>query len=145
MEKHISSFKVALKIFFFGGGGLKFLTAKSNFISKQLKHKLASMINPNLNLINGLLCFLCLCFLKDAIPMISKLNYEPRYDKAMQHVFGKTLICRSMEVATQIARTQNLDCITLDGKKYVYKVSFYHRLCAVKEQNENPQNTVMKH
>ncbi|XP_013420555.1 structural maintenance of chromosomes protein 3 [Lingula anatina] len=51
----------------------------------------------------------------DAIPMISKLNYDPRFDCAMKHVFGKTLICRSMEVATQIARTQNLDCITLEG------------------------------
>lgn len=51
----------------------------------------------------------------DAIPMINKLTYEPRFDRAMKHVFSKTLICRSMEVATQIARTQNLDCITLDG------------------------------
>ena len=56
------------------------------------------------------------CFLsQDAIPMINKLTYEPRFDRAMKYVFSKTLICRSMEVATQIARTQNLDCITLDG------------------------------
>lgn len=51
----------------------------------------------------------------DAIPMISKLRYEDKYSPALKHVFSKTLICRSMEVATQIARTQNLDCITLDG------------------------------
>jgi len=51
----------------------------------------------------------------DAIPMINKLTYEQRYERAMKHVFSKTLICRSMEVATQIARTQNLDCITLEG------------------------------
>ena len=58
------------------------------------------------------------CFLlQDAIPMIHKLNYENKFDRAIKHVFSKTLICRSMEVATQIARTQNLDCITLDGKK----------------------------
>jgi len=47
--------------------------------------------------------------------MINKLTYEQRFDRAMKYVFSKTLICRSMEVATQIARTQNLDCITLDG------------------------------
>ena len=47
--------------------------------------------------------------------MIHKLTYEPKFDRALKHVFSKTLICRSMEVATQIARTQNLDCITLDG------------------------------
>jgi len=54
--------------------------------------------------------------LQDALPMISKLRYTDRYSPALKHVFSKTLICRSMEVATQIARTQNLDCITLDGK-----------------------------
>lgn len=51
----------------------------------------------------------------DAIPMISKIKYDPRFKRAMYHVFGKTLICRNMETATQIARTQNLDCITLEG------------------------------
>ncbi|KAL8587035.1 Structural maintenance of chromosomes protein 3 [Nucella lapillus] len=51
----------------------------------------------------------------EVIPMISKLTYKDVYAPAMKHVFGKTLIARSMEVATQIARTQNLDCITLDG------------------------------
>jgi len=65
------------------------------------------------------------CFaLQDAIPMINKLTYEPRFDRAMKHVFSKTLICRSMEIATQIARTQNLDCITLDGH-YKTSVCFY--------------------
>lgn len=48
--------------------------------------------------------------------MIQKLAFDERFAPAIKHVFGKTLICRSMEVATQIARTQNLDCITLDGK-----------------------------
>ena len=48
--------------------------------------------------------------------MISKLRYDEKFSPALKHVFSKTLICRSMEVATQIARTQNLDCITLDGE-----------------------------
>ena len=47
--------------------------------------------------------------------MIRKLEYDARFEIALQHVFGKTLICRNMEVATQIAKTQNLDCVTLDG------------------------------
>ncbi|CAI9732558.1 maintenance of chromosomes 3-like [Octopus vulgaris] len=51
----------------------------------------------------------------DAIPMISKMMFEKKFDRAIKHVFGKVMICRSIEVATQIARTQNLDCITLDG------------------------------
>ncbi|XP_014677451.1 PREDICTED: structural maintenance of chromosomes protein 3-like [Priapulus caudatus] len=49
----------------------------------------------------------------DAVPMIKHLKYGEKFDIVMKHVFGKTLICRSMEVATQFARTQNLDCITL--------------------------------
>ncbi|XP_060076543.1 structural maintenance of chromosomes protein 3-like [Ylistrum balloti] len=53
--------------------------------------------------------------ISDAIPMISKLNYDQKFARAIKHVFGKTLICRNIETATQIARTQNLDCITLDG------------------------------
>ncbi|OWF38325.1 structural maintenance of chromosomes protein 3-like [Mizuhopecten yessoensis] len=53
--------------------------------------------------------------ISDAIPMISKLNYDQQFARAIKHVFGKTLICRNIETATQIARTQNLDCITLDG------------------------------
>ncbi|CAJ0938684.1 unnamed protein product [Ranitomeya imitator] len=52
----------------------------------------------------------------DAIPMISKLRYNHRFDKAFKHVFGKTLICRSMEVSTQLARAFTMDCITLEGQ-----------------------------
>ncbi|CAG9856359.1 unnamed protein product [Phyllotreta striolata] len=51
----------------------------------------------------------------DAIPMVSKLHYDQKYDKAMRYLFGKTLICRNMEVATKLARTTGLDCVTLDG------------------------------
>jgi len=52
---------------------------------------------------------------QDAVAMLHKLEYTTEYAGAMKHVFGKTLIARNMEVATQFARTQNLDCITLEG------------------------------
>ncbi|XP_076824516.1 structural maintenance of chromosomes protein 3-like [Clavelina lepadiformis] len=51
----------------------------------------------------------------DAIPMISKMQFDEEYEVAMRYVFGKTLICRSMEVSTQLARAHQLDCITLEG------------------------------
>ncbi|KAL1425431.1 hypothetical protein MTO96_003513 [Rhipicephalus appendiculatus] len=57
----------------------------------------------------------------DAIPMISKLNFDPKFESAMKYIYGKTLICRNLEVATQIARTSNLDCITLDGDQVSHK------------------------
>ena len=52
---------------------------------------------------------------KDAIAMVSKLEYEEKYDTALRYIFGRTLICRNLEVATQLARTTGLDCVTLDG------------------------------
>lgn len=51
----------------------------------------------------------------DAIPMISKLHFSDEYAVAIRYVFGKTLICRSMEVSTQLARAHQLDCVTLEG------------------------------
>ncbi|CAB0019270.1 unnamed protein product [Nesidiocoris tenuis] len=51
----------------------------------------------------------------NAIAMVSKLSYEPKFDKAMKYIFGKTLICRNLEVATDMSKQYNLDCITIDG------------------------------
>ncbi|KAJ8979448.1 hypothetical protein NQ317_006762 [Molorchus minor] len=59
----------------------------------------------------------------DAIPMVSKLHYDPKYDKAMRYLFGKTLICRNLDVATKLARTTGLDCVTLDGDQVSSKGS----------------------
>ncbi|KAL7297145.1 structural maintenance of chromosomes protein 3 [Trichogramma pretiosum] len=59
----------------------------------------------------------------DAIPMISKLNYDQKYDKALRYIFGKTLICRNLEAATSLARTSGLDCVTLEGDQVSSKGS----------------------
>lgn len=47
--------------------------------------------------------------------MVSKLTYSERYHKALKYIFGRTLICRNLEVATHLARSTRLDCVTLDG------------------------------
>lgn len=54
-------------------------------------------------------------FLQDALPMVSKLKYDQKYDKAIRYIFGKTLICRNLEKATDLAKSTGLDCVTLDG------------------------------
>ncbi|GLH09602.1 hypothetical protein R5R35_002746 [Gryllus longicercus] len=59
----------------------------------------------------------------DAIPMVTKLNYEAKYDKALRYIFGKTLICRNLEVATNLAKTSGLDCVTLEGDQVSSKGS----------------------
>ena len=67
-------------------------------------------------------------YFQDAIPMIDKLRFHERFRPAMELVFGKTLICRNLEVASQFSKSENLDCITLEGmlKKacnFSYKLS----------------------
>ncbi|RWS27390.1 structural maintenance of chromosomes protein 3-like protein 2, partial [Leptotrombidium deliense] len=60
---------------------------------------------------------------QDAIPMISRLQYDPKIEVTIKFIFGKVLICRSLEVATQLARSTSLDCITLDGDQVSHKGS----------------------
>ena len=47
--------------------------------------------------------------------MIQKVEFDPQFKPAMQLAFAKTLICRDMEIATQFARSADMDCITLEG------------------------------
>ncbi|KAI9715312.1 MAG: Structural maintenance of chromosomes protein 3 [Chrysothrix sp. TS-e1954] len=51
----------------------------------------------------------------DAIQMISKLQYDPKYEKAMKQVFGKTIICPNLQIASQYARSHGINGITPDG------------------------------
>jgi len=48
--------------------------------------------------------------------MVSKLTYDQKYDKIFKYLFGKILVCRNWEVATESARNFRLDCVTLDGR-----------------------------
>ncbi|KAK6543955.1 Structural maintenance of chromosomes protein 3 [Orbilia ellipsospora] len=52
----------------------------------------------------------------DAIPMLEKLEYDKKYHKAFEHVFGKTIICPDLTIASQYARSHGLSAIDLDGK-----------------------------
>jgi len=53
----------------------------------------------------------------DAIPMMSKLQFDPKYTKAFEQVFGKTIICPDLNVASQYARSHGLSAITLPGDR----------------------------
>ncbi|KAF9921918.1 Structural maintenance of chromosomes protein 3 [Linnemannia zychae] len=53
----------------------------------------------------------------DAIPMIRKLTFDPKYTKAFEQVFGRALICRTLEIAATYSRSYNLNGITLDGDR----------------------------
>lgn len=54
----------------------------------------------------------------DAIAMLKKIQCEARYRKAMQQVFGRTLICPSLNVAASYVKDSgDMNAITLDGDK----------------------------
>ena len=48
---------------------------------------------------------------------MSKLQYNTLFDPAVKRVFGKTLVCRTLEAASQLAKSDELDCVTLDGEE----------------------------
>lgn len=51
----------------------------------------------------------------DAIPLLKKLKFEDKYTPAFAQVFARTVVCRDLDVATKVARSNGLDCITLEG------------------------------
>ena len=54
--------------------------------------------------------------------MINKLRFDEAFTPALQLVFGKTMICRNLEVASQFSKSDSLDCITLEGVSLNYFV-----------------------
>lgn len=53
----------------------------------------------------------------DAMPMISRLEFDSRFEKALRQVFGKTVICPELGIAAQYARSHGVNAITLDGDR----------------------------
>lgn len=53
----------------------------------------------------------------DTIPMVEKLQFDFRYEKAFMHVFGKTIICPNLQVASQYARSHGVNAITPEGDR----------------------------
>lgn len=58
--------------------------------------------------------------------MVSRLQYDEKFDKAMRYIFGKTLICRKLENATGISKRYGLDCITVEGDQVSIAWSTIH-------------------
>ena len=49
------------------------------------------------------------------VPLISQLRFEPKYKDAVNQIFGRTLIARSLQLASEYSRKLDFDCITLEG------------------------------
>jgi len=50
-----------------------------------------------------------------AVPLIERLKFKPSYRKAFLHVFGRTLLCPTIEEAAAISRQHDVDCVTIDA------------------------------
>lgn len=53
----------------------------------------------------------------DMRPLMSLMKYDPKYEKAVQQVFGKAIICQNLTVASQYARTHGLSAVTPEGDR----------------------------
>jgi structural maintenance of chromosome 3 (chondroitin sulfate proteoglycan 6) len=60
----------------------------------------------------------------DSLPMLEKIKFDSKYEKAFQQVFGQTVICPSLTVAGQYARSHGVNGVTLDGDRSDKKGAF---------------------
>lgn len=44
------------------------------------------------------------------------------FQPAVQTIFGKTLVCRDMDKASQYSKSANMDCVTLEGTILTYNI-----------------------
>lgn len=51
----------------------------------------------------------------DVLPLVEQIRTDARYQPAVQQVFGRTLLCSSMDVASSFARTYGVNCVTQFG------------------------------
>ncbi|CAG8500195.1 10013_t:CDS:10 [Diversispora eburnea] len=50
-------------------------------------------------------------------PMIDVVKFDKTYTKAVEQVFGRTIICDNLEIASQLSKDHDLNGITIDGDR----------------------------
>ncbi|KAK3634324.1 Structural maintenance of chromosomes protein 3 [Elasticomyces elasticus] len=53
----------------------------------------------------------------DAVHLVTKLKYDARFEVAIQQVFGKTIVCPNIQIASQYARSHQVTAITPEGDR----------------------------
>jgi structural maintenance of chromosome 3 (chondroitin sulfate proteoglycan 6) len=51
----------------------------------------------------------------DAVPILQKIQFDKKFEKAFQQVFGRTVLCANLTIASQYARSHGVDGITAEG------------------------------
>ncbi|SPO29665.1 probable SMC3 - required for structural maintenance of chromosomes [Ustilago trichophora] len=54
---------------------------------------------------------------KDALPMVNKLTFDKALTPAFQQIFGRSIICPNLEIASAYVRSHGINAVTLDGDK----------------------------
>ena len=54
---------------------------------------------------------------QDAVPLVGMLKFDEQYRNVMAQIFGRTLLCRSLDLAAEMSEKSRLDCVTLHGEK----------------------------
>jgi len=52
---------------------------------------------------------------QDALPLLKQIACDPKIRPAVQEVFGRWMVARSVEVAAKLAKSLDVNCVTLDG------------------------------
>ncbi|XP_050093958.1 structural maintenance of chromosomes protein 3-like [Anopheles aquasalis] len=52
---------------------------------------------------------------ENCTPLITKLQYDSRFERVFQHICGKTLVCKDLETATQKLKQYNFEYVTYEG------------------------------
>lgn len=58
-----------------------------------------------------------LSHINGASPLIDQIQWVPKVERAVRHVFNRIMLCEDFNTATRTARQYDVDCVTLDGKK----------------------------
>lgn len=53
----------------------------------------------------------------DVIPALDKIQYDARFQKAFEQIFGNVAICPNLEVAASYSKSHNLSVVTLEGDR----------------------------
>ncbi|KAF2680548.1 RecF/RecN/SMC protein [Lentithecium fluviatile CBS 122367] len=61
----------------------------------------------------------------DAAPLLPKLRYDPKYEKAFQQVFNKVVVCPELSICQSLARNHDVLALTPDGDR-AHKKGGYH-------------------
>ena len=50
-------------------------------------------------------------------PLVKKIKYSPQFENAIQHIFGRTMVVKDLQGGLKLAKTYNVNSITLDGDR----------------------------